>query len=211
MWLAFAAVVVAGCRHSPSPEVPRPIERPERFTCCNLPYSSETIGDANYWTGTKLPAGTPVRIERLTDDSVTFSAGEVTLTLTHEYGTKQESFQQYLDKVLVADDPRPRIAVYPRAVRRAIGNAKVERGMTREQVLLSLGYPPTHRTPSLRDREWTYWWNRSLTYTVVFDNAGKVADVIGRPAPTAEVPIANADRPPPKPGSTKASKKHKGQ
>ena len=205
--LAFAAVVVVGCRHSPSPGVPRPIERPERFTCCNLHYGSEAISDANYWTGTKLPAGTPVRIERLTKDSVTFSTGEVTLTLEHEYGTKEESFQQYLDKVLVADDPRPRIASYVRAVRRAIANAKVERGMTREQVLLSLGYPPMDRTASVEDREWTYWWNRSFHYKVVFDNAGKVADVIGRPAPTAEVPIANADRPPPPPDSAKKHKK----
>jgi outer membrane protein assembly factor BamE (lipoprotein component of BamABCDE complex) len=76
--------------------------------------------------------------------------------------------------------------------------------MTREQVLLSLGYPPTHGTPSLQDREWKYWWNPSSTYTVVFDGAGKVADVIGRPAPTAEVPILNADQPP----SAKDSKKH---
>jgi SmpA / OmlA family len=206
-WLALAAAVVAGCRHSPSPEPLRPLERRERFTCCNFHYSSEAINDANYWTGTKLPAGTPVRIEHLTNDSVTFSTGEVTLTLTHKYGTKGESFQQYLDKVLVTADPRPRIAGYPRAVRRAIDNAKVERGMTRDQVLLSLGYPPMDRTASVQDREWTYWWNRSFPYKVVFDDAGKVADVTGRPAPTAEVPIANADRPPP----AKASKKHKGQ
>jgi hypothetical protein len=208
--LALAAVTLAGCRRS-SPELSLPVRRPERFTCCNLHYSAEAISDANYWTGTKLPAGTPVRIERLTNDSVTFSTSEVTLTLTHEYGTKEESFQQYLDKVLVAADPRPRIAGYPLAVRRAIDNAKIERGMTREQVLLSLGYPPTDRTASVRDREWTYWWNGSIKYKVVFDEAGKVADVIGRPAPTAEVPILNADRPPPSPDSAKGSKKHKRQ
>ena len=68
--------------------------------------------------------------------------------------------------------------------------------MTRDQVILSLGYPPTHRTPSLREREWTYWYNRWVTYKVVFGDSGKVADVVGRPAPTAQMPIANADAPP---------------
>jgi hypothetical protein len=204
--LVLPAVVLAGCRGSASTGPPLPIERAERFTCCNLHYSSDAISDANYWTGTKLPVGTPVRIEHLTSDSVTFSTGKVLLTLTHEYGTKKESFQQYLDKVLVASDPRPQIADYPRPVRRAIDNAKIERGMTREQVLLSLGYPPMDRTASVQDREWTYWWNRSFYYKVVFDDAGKVADVVGRPAPTAEVAIPNADQPPP----AKASKKHKG-
>jgi len=210
-WLALAAVIATACWRSPSLEPPLAVERLERFTCCNLHYTTEAISDANYWTGTKLPAGTPVRIERVTNDSVTFSTGEVTLTLTQEYGTNEESFRQYLDKVLVAADPRPRIAGYPLPVRRAIDNAKVERGMTREQVLLSLGYPPTHRTASVQDREWTYWWNRSLKFKVVFDDAGKVADVIGRPAPTAEVAILNADRPPPPPGSGQGPKKHKSQ
>jgi hypothetical protein len=203
-WLGLVAIVAARCSHRPSPEVLRPIERPERFTCCNLRYDATgAISDANYWWGTTLPAGTPVRIERLTDDAVTFSAEEVTLTLTHEHGTKEESFQQYLDKVLVSDDPRVRIARYPRSVRRAISSAKVERGMTRDQVLRSLGYPPTDETPSLEDREWKYWWNSSYSYTVVFNAAGKVAEVVGRPAPTAELPIRNADRPP----STKPPKR----
>jgi len=202
-WLAL--VVFAGCRLSPPPGESRPIERPERFTCCNLHYTADAISDANYWIGTKLPAGTPVRIEGLTDDSVTFSTGQVLLTLTHEYGTKAESFNQYLDKVLLATDPRPRIAAFNLRVRRAIDNAKIERGMTREQVLLSLGYPPSDRTASIQEREWTYWWDRSLYYKVIFDNAGKVADVVGRPAPTAEVAIPNADQPAP----PKESKKHK--
>ena len=82
--------------------------------------------------------------------------------------------------------------------------------MTREQVLLSLGYPATDRTPSLQDREWTYWYNqRGDRYKVAFDEAGKVSDVIGRPAPTAEVKILNADVPQDPNKDSKKSKKHK--
>lgn len=205
-----AAVLAAACRHSASPETLQHFEGRSLFTCCNLHYESEDINDANYWIGKTVPAGTPVRAEKMTRDSVTLAAGDVRLTLTHQYGTGQESLQQYLDKVLIAADPRPRIAAYPAAVRRAIDNGKVERGMTREQVIASLGYPPTHRTASVQEREWTYWYNRWVTYKVVFDDVGKVAEVVGRPAPTAEVPIANADAPPPSPATSKPSgKKHK--
>ena len=147
----------------------------------------------------------------VTEGAVTLSAGDLTLKLTHEYGTDEEPLDQYLAKVLVKSDPDRASPPIPKAVRRAIEYARVEIGMTHEQVLLSLGYPPTDRTPSLQDQEWTYWYNHRDRYKLVFDEAGKVAEVIGRPAPTAEVPIANADRPPPKPDSTKASKKHKGQ
>jgi outer membrane protein assembly factor BamE (lipoprotein component of BamABCDE complex) len=224
-WVALLATawLTASCRQAaPPPATLVQLEGRSLFTCCNLHYEKEDINDANYWVGKLLPAGTPVRIDKVTGDGVTFSAADVKLKLTHEYGTKEESLDQYLAKVLVANDPKPRIAAYPAAVRRAIAKAKVERGMTREQVLVSLGYPATHRTPSLQGKEWTYWYNpeaqpwynRWVTYQVVFDDAGKVSDVVGRPAPTAMVPILNADAPPQSDtgknqGSSKTSKKHK--
>ncbi len=208
--VSVAAVLVAACQHAASPELLRQYQGRSLFTCCNLHYESENINDANFWVGKTVPAGTPVRVEKVTRDSVTFVAAGVEITLTHGYGTAEESLQQYLDKVLIVADPRPRIAAYPAAVRRAIDSGKVERGMTREQVIASLGYPPTHRTASLRDREWTYWYNRWVTYKVAFDDSGKVADVVGRPAPTAELPILDADASPPSPAANKPSgKKHK--
>jgi len=36
-------------------------------------------------------------------------------------------------------------------------------------VLMSLGYPPVHRTPSLDAPQWTYWENRWVSYVVYFD------------------------------------------
>jgi outer membrane protein assembly factor BamE (lipoprotein component of BamABCDE complex) len=50
-----------------------------------------------------------------------------------------------------------------------IEQAQVEPGMTRDEVLMSLGYPPAHRTPSLDSPTWTYWANRWATFEVYFD------------------------------------------
>jgi hypothetical protein len=201
-------LAITACHPAVSPEVQQHFQGRSLFTCCNVHYESDDINDANYWTGKTLPLGTPVRVEKVTSDSVTFFAGDAKLTLAHAYGKDQESFQQYFDKVLIASDPKPHVAAYPPAVRRAIEESKVEKGMTKEQVIASLGYPPTHHTASTQEREWTYWYNRWLTFKVVFDDAGKVADVVGRPAPTAETPIANADAPP-APASKAPAKKHK--
>jgi outer membrane protein assembly factor BamE (lipoprotein component of BamABCDE complex) len=224
-WVSLLATawVAASCHHaSPPPATLAQVEGRSLFTCCNLHYENGEISDANYWVGKLLPAGTPVRIDNATDDGVMLSAGDVKLELTHAYGAKEESLDQYLAKILLANDPKPRIAAYPKGVRRSIEKAKVERGMTREQVVISLGYPPTSLTPSLEAKEWKYWYNPDVqpwynqwaTYKVVFDDGGKVADVVGRPAPTAQVPVRNADAPPPPPGaagkdqgSPKASKK----
>jgi len=203
---AVALLACVGCRGAAPASTPR-LDPVERFTCCNLHYDGSELSDANYWVGTAVPVGTPVHIESATPHSVTFVAGGAKLTLKHEYGTKEETFEQYLGKIFVTYDPHRRIGEFPDEVQSAIGKAKVERGMTREQVLLSLGYPPAHKTPSLKDLEWTYWYNHWTTFKVLFDERGKVAGVVGRPAPTAEVTIENADPVPPS-AVKKKPKKH---
>ena len=197
-------LAVLGCRGAATGPVPR-FDPANRFTCCNLHRDGSELSDANYWIGTTLPVGTRVHIESATPDSVTFVAGGEKLTLKQEYGTKQETFEQYVGKILVTDDPHRRISEFPDEVQSAIAKGKVERGMTREQVLLSLGYPPAHKTPSLEELEWTYWYNRLRGYRVVFDQRGKVTAIVGRPAPTAEVAIEHSDPVPPSP--PKKSKK----
>jgi hypothetical protein len=50
--------------------------------------------------------------------------------------------------------------------------------MTRDQVLMSLGYPPAHRTPSLDSPQWTYWQNRWQSFVVDFN--GDKVDAVRR-------------------------------
>jgi hypothetical protein len=182
-------VLAMGCTSALPPEVLQQYQARTLYTCCNLHYEYSDISDANYYVGKTLPLGTPVTVQSSGRGSVTFNAGGVPVTLTQAYGTAEESFQQYLDKILVAEDPTPRLASYSKAVQDAIRSSRVEPGMTREQVLLSLGYPPTHRTPSISSSEWTYWYNRWVTYKVQFDDTGTVLDVVGRPAPTNNQPV----------------------
>ena len=49
-------------------------------------------------------------------------------------------------------------------------------GMSKDQVLMTLGYPPADRTPSLEASTWTYDASPSQTFTVSFDG-GKVTQV----------------------------------
>lgn len=43
-------------------------------------------------------------------------------------------------------------------------------GMTKKQVLITLGYPPGHQTPSIEMDQWRYWKNRFNTMMLYFDN-----------------------------------------
>ena len=163
------------------------------YTCCNLHYEEGAINDANYHVGSLLPLGTPVHVESAGNHWVKIQVLNGYMTFHQDYGREQESFSQYVNKLFVAEDPRVRLATFPLDVQQAIIESRVERGMTREQVIMAVGYPPTHRTPSLAANEWVYWSSRFRTYTVTFDGgAGKVARVsTGAPedVPTREQPV----------------------
>jgi outer membrane protein assembly factor BamE (lipoprotein component of BamABCDE complex) len=50
--------------------------------------------------------------------------------------------------------------------------------MTRDQVLMALGYPIASETPHLDLRTWKYWLWTFSEYRVRFDEQGRVAEVM---------------------------------
>ena len=46
----------------------------------------------------------------------------------------------------------------------------LRKGMTKEQVLMTRGYPPAHETPSVESDRWVYWSSRFVKLTLVFSN-----------------------------------------
>jgi hypothetical protein len=61
--------------------------------------------------------------------------------------------------------------------RKGISEGKVYTGMTKQGVRTALGYPASHRTPSLEDNTWIYWRNRFQTQTIEFDPNGRVTHI----------------------------------
>lgn len=187
---------LAACHPPVSPEVLRQWQTRTLYTCCNIHYEGDAINDANYSVGSLLPFGSSATVEKMTSDAITFRAGGTLLTLVHAYGRDQESAQQYFAKILVDSDPHAQFATYSKQVQSAITDGRVERGMTKPQVLMSIGYPPTHRTASTDMNTWTYWTNRWITYQVQFGDDGKVSNLIGN-APTRNEPIVEPTPIPP--------------
>jgi len=48
--------------------------------------------------------------------------------------------------------------------------------MSKEAVILAIGYPPEHVTPTLESNTWKYWRTRFATQLVSFVD-GKVVDI----------------------------------
>ena len=62
--------------------------------------------------------------------------------------------------------------------RKGIKEGKALVGMSKDGVLTALGYPASHRTPSLLSNSWVYWTNRWGTIRVDYDDGGKVAKIV---------------------------------
>ncbi len=52
------------------------------------------------------------------------------------------------------------------------------KGMTRDGVVLAMGYPPRHQTPNLEANTWKYWVNKFGTMRVVFNEKGLVSQIV---------------------------------
>ena len=194
----LVATLLAACKGAP---VPNPLTGQSRYLCCNMFYEKPKITDVNYQRGTMIPFGTQVQILEVYRSAVKFQAqGHPPIELQLRYGKKELGMEQYLDRIFLAEDPHARLPKVPAATTRsgkgkghastatakereqvqqiteAITQARVEAGMTRDEVLMAVGYPPANKTPSLDSPTWTYWANRWQTFIVRFDG-DKVSSV----------------------------------
>ena len=152
---------------------------PDGYTCCNLHYDADRISDANWRNLPMIPAGATIRIVSYGINTAVVEIDGKPLRIAHEYGRDQETLETYVGKLVLPFDPRTRVASWSPEVREAIFRGVVIPGMTREQVLVAVGYPPTHRTFTLDSNVWHLWASRVGRYEVYFNSQGTVEKIVG--------------------------------
>jgi len=148
------------------------------FACCNLHYEGDWISDGNYSGLAMLPVGTPIKVISLGRHKASAEINGKKMRFGHDYGRDQESLEQWLRKIVVEEDPGSRIASYPADIQAAIKEGRVMIGMTREQVVTSIGYPLTSETPSLESPLWRHWVTSFEEYQLSWGADGRVKEVI---------------------------------
>ncbi|CAI8874918.1 outer membrane protein assembly factor BamE [Methylococcus capsulatus] len=144
------------------------------YTCCKLHFEDDWISDGNYGENPFIAAGTPVKVYGYSGDRAYAEVGGRKMRLGHDYGRKEETLQQWIEKIVVTKDPKIPLAAFPPEVREAIRAGKVSEGMTKEQVILAVGYPPTSETPSLDAPVWNYWLSSFDRYQLIWDKRGRM-------------------------------------
>jgi hypothetical protein len=173
--LLVPLALVVACK---GPQVQSPLVGQQRYLCCNLHFEKTKTTDLNPQVGTLVPVGTPVTVLEVYKNAVKIGpVGFPELEIAHKYGRRTESIEQFMDHWFVEQDPKRTMKRYPAKVQKAIASGTVEPGMTKDQVLMAIGYPPAHETPSLASPQWTYWRNRWDRFVVYFDG-DKVARVV---------------------------------
>lgn len=129
------------------------------FACCNLRYSGNQLSSSNY---AKLPfvaVGTPVLIREIDNAQAIVEINGQQMLLRPDPAQSRNSLAWWLDKAVVAQDPRRRLEDFPAGVRAAIQSGRVMKGMTREQVIMAIGYPQVDDKKGLEAPSWRYWWS----------------------------------------------------
>lgn len=134
----------------------------------------------NYWTDASIlvPINAKVTLVSLKKGSmkIKIEKPEVTLVIENVKNYSQRDMDT-IAKNMLTRTPVP-IEKFDEKMAKNIRNGILALGMTKEQVIMTRGYPPGHKTPSLEIDSWTYWNNRFVTHLLVFED-GELAKARG--------------------------------
>ncbi|MCB9634519.1 MAG: hypothetical protein H6721_20540 [Sandaracinus sp.] len=143
------------------------------FLLTNLhPDARRTIYSVNYTAppgGQVLPMCTPVRIDRVAPREIRFT--DLQSNRRYRYIVHRSSrapVEQHVQRYFgsaCAD-----ISAMTPEDQSGIQQGQIYQGMTKQGVILAVGFPPEHRTPSLDGDVWRYWRNKVNSFEVYFTN-----------------------------------------
>ena len=179
---ALAVLILSGaCARTIIPE--EVLQVPEFapvYTAFNLWYDAEGVmTSANIQEGTILPFGTEIQFIEADTDQIIFkrvSDGKV-FKLKYSLERTLVPIETYIRRLFVLKPEKEMVLNVRPRIYEKIKRGIVEKGMTRNEVLLACGPPPPMRTPSETVDTWIYWTDDGVTKRVIFFGE-KVIDVI---------------------------------
>jgi len=140
-------------------------------------YKGKVVTWVNYNVDAFIPVNTPIEVTneggwsglkfKLKDSSVTLK-----LKNSRHSGLSDE---QWAEKHF--GEHKVNLNKFSKSERDAIESGAVKVGMSKDAVIVSRGYPPAHKTPSLKSSSWLYWNTKWDKIRVDFDSKGKVSRI----------------------------------
>ena len=132
----------------------------------NLMFEKSTWEATNYWRGTLLPINTKVTVTAIDYHTVSFKWDGGKLMVVNSEHTMRR--METIAKHLLSPNPVP-IEKFGEHMAQRIASGTLTKGMTREQVIMTRGWPPGHKTPDITsdNGRWMYWSSRFGYVTLV--------------------------------------------
>ncbi|MDD5728037.1 MAG: hypothetical protein PHV59_05680 [Victivallales bacterium] len=147
-------------------------EKPAHVSCLNIQQ------------GKVLPFGTEIEPVIATDDKLSFRTKDGKIfTVDYDYTLVMLPMEAYIKQVFTLKNRAELTSgMKPEEVKLLL-RGRVERGMTKDQVLLACGVPAACRTPSVLNSTWVYWTTPDSIYRVVFrrDRINAIVDINDKP------------------------------
>lgn len=160
----------------------RNVEGKTFYTLANIWYEKPNrIYSTNYHKGAMIEVGTKVTIKEVSANEIRF-VDEKGLDYTIIFVQKHHpgiTIWDYFDNHFSEKNPMAGGGAFQKFTAGEKKNIKAgvtKEGMSKAAVLMAYGYPPSHKTPSLKIDIWVYWDNRFVTKSVKFKD-DKVSDV----------------------------------
>jgi len=134
------------------------------------------VDGTNYSSGLHIPVNTEVTISQISGKAIVFMMSGEKMTYIIQTKYTKVNANQMLDRLFGAK--KVNLSSHSPATIENINNGVVAMGMTKDEVLMSRGYPPFHATKGIESDRWKYWRNRWVTALVTFKN-GKVSAIKG--------------------------------
>ena len=180
--VAAMSLVLGGCGGgAPSPEMSQAIDaKAPMYTQVGMWYEMNRKGTnimngTNYNVGVHVPVNTKVTVVGTVRNGILINVNgkDVEMINISKYtGLDNGAF---MDRMLGKQPVK--LDKFSKAERDAIAKGVLVKGVSKDAVILSRGYPPSHATPSLDGDRWRYWKNRWATMYVEFQN-GKVSGFV---------------------------------
>ena len=171
--LACAALLLAGTSSFAADKYPG-------FLCCNMRSDGSWISDINYDENGKhiIPVGTPLTYLGQGRNRIKINIQGKDQAIGNDY-SRDLTLDEFAKRYVVTEDPAPKIRTFPKNIQDAIAAARIAKGMSREQVLMSVGYPVSSENHNLSDKTWRFWITSFGEFHVKFDEGDHVVEVTG--------------------------------
>lgn len=180
LYLSTFVLLFSGCA-ARTVYVNKALQRPKNtslYTKHNIWYVEPmNISSKNYQQGKILPFGSPVSSVEATEEDVKFVSEGRTFRIKFDKDWEMMPMTEYLRNLISFKSRNERKDEINPLTFEKISRGIVKKGMSKEEVLLTCGYPSKYRTPTLENDTWIYWINDTSSRRIIFRN-NKVSEFI---------------------------------